>query len=120
MAPAERNRILRALFPDDRNWIFRTFDHAPDMQKRLMLTGVWLEYDRRGAGAKHLRYIVTNSMEFLKHMSVVRCLHCHEVTHAIDRHPGHPLCRSCAADLVFLGHDLRETIRKLRCGEKIA
>lgn len=117
--PGIRNKRLNALTRHDRAWLFQTFDHAPDNLKRLMITGVYLENLDRRSGRATSRP-VTNSDEILKLVGVLRCLHCREVAHSMDRYPGHPLCKTCATDLEFIGLNLREAIRKLRRGEKIA
>ncbi len=118
MGPRERRNILQNLTREQRDWIFRLFDNSTEMVKRLMLTGVFLEYKTNPRVAR--RKIVTTAEEILKACDVTRCLACREVSHSLDRHPTVPLCTPCATDLSFIGHDLREICRRLRKGEKIA
>lgn len=114
--PDVRNIVLRSLTFEDRAWIFHGFDHVPEMVKNLMLSSLWIECKAKGTMGR----IVVTTAEMMKRMGVMRCIHCFQMFHAIDRYSGYPLCIPCATDIEFIGLDLRESIQKLRRGEKIA
>lgn len=115
-APLARNLILIKLTPEDRAWVFHTFDKAPETVKSLMLTSIWIECRL----SKTMGRVILTEADVMKRLGVLRCLHCHELFHSIDRKRGYPLCLTCASDIEFIGLNLRDSIQKLRRGEKIA
>lgn len=104
MPKSGSRRMIQSWKPEDRNFVFHNLDQASEHFQNAVLKRVSVGVSPPGA-----RFYVSFTMrEYHNRFELLRCQLDKQVYHKCDRVSGYRFCKTCAADLAFIGVDLKE------------